>query len=123
MSQFPVLQPSARQFVPGAVPISTFTSLAGKETRIITGAVSVTHQVTLSFNNVSESVAGQVMSHWYDRQGMALAFTLPFAVWAGWSDYTVAVDASQQWRYETAPNVAAVSPGIMSISVQLVSLL
>lgn len=123
MSQFPALQPSSRQFEPGTVPVSTFMSLAGKETRIITGANAVSHSVSLSFANVSEQVVSQVMSHWYGRQGMALSFTLPSAVWAGWIDYTAAVGQSQEWRYESAPKVTAVSPSIMSLSVQLVSLL
>ena len=123
MSQFPALQPASRSFVPGAVPVSTFTSIAGKETRIILGASAVSHLISLSFINVSEAVARQVISHWHGRQGIALAFTLPAAVWAGWSDYVAAVDQSQQWRYQEAPGVETVSPGIMSLSVQLVSVL
>lgn len=123
MSHFPVLQPTSRQFVPGTVPVSTFMSIAGKETRVITGANAVSHSITLSFANVSENVARQIMTHWYGRQGVALAFTLPSALWAGWVDYTSAVEQSQEWRYQSAPSVAAVSPGIMNLSVQLVSVL
>ena len=123
MSQFPALQPSSRQFAPGSVPVSTFTSIAGKETRVITGANAVAHTVSLSFANVSENVAKQIMTHWYGRQGVALAFTLPSALWAGWVDYTSAVEQSQEWRYQSAPSIAAVSPGIMNLSVQLISVL
>ena len=123
MSHFPALQPTSRQFVPGTVPVSTFMSIAGKETRVITGANAVSHSISLSFANVSENVARQIMTHWYGRQGMALAFTLPSALWAGWVDYTSAVEQSQEWRYQSAPSVAAVSPGIMNLSVQLVSVL
>ena len=123
MSHFPVLQPTSRQFVPGTVPVSTFMSIAGKETRVITGANAVSHSITLSFANVSENVARQIMTHWYGRQGVALAFTLPSALWAGWVDYTSAVEQSQEWRYQSAPSIQAVSPSIMSLSVQLVSVL
>ena len=123
MSQFPALQPSSRSFVPGATPVSTYVSLAGKETRVITGADPVAHSLRLAFTNVSESVARQIRSHWYGRQGTALAFLLPSAVWAGWSDYVAGVDTSQKWRYTAAPSVAAVSPGIMNLSLELVAVL
>ena len=123
MSQFPALQPSSRSFVPGATPVSTYVSLAGKETRVITGADPVAHSLSLSFANVSESVARQIMTHWYGRQGTALSFLLPNAVWAGWADYVAGVGANQKWRYTAAPSVAAVSPGIMSLSLELIAVL
>ena len=123
MSLFPALQPSARSFVPGAVPVSVYSSISGKETRVITGSASVSHTLQLTFSNISEATARLVMSHWYGRQGIALAFTLPSALWAGWLDYSAAVAPSQEWRYQAAPDVQAVSPGIMSLSVQLVSVL
>ena len=123
MSLFPALQPSARSFVPGSVPVSVYNSISGKETRVITGATAVAHTLQLTFGNVSEATARLVMSHWYERQGVALAFTLPTPVWAGWLDYSIAVAPTQEWRYQAAPSVETVSPGIMSLSVQLVSVL
>ena len=120
---FPALKPSSRSFTPGLVPVTSFKAMSGKETRVITGSASVSHTCSISFQNISEAIIKQVLDHWYGRQGTALAFTLPPEVWAGWSDYLSAVNAEQEWRYESVPAVNAVSPGIMSVSVQLVSVL
>ena len=120
---FPALKPSSRNFSPGLVPLTSFKAMSGKETRVITGSAPVSHTCSISFQNISEAIVKQVLDHWYGRQGTALAFTLPPEVWAGWSDYLSAVNAEQEWRYESVPAINAVSPGIMSVSVQLVSVL
>ena len=49
MSQFPALRPSGRSFTPGMVPVSTFASLSGKETRVILGDTMHGHTVSLTF--------------------------------------------------------------------------
>jgi hypothetical protein len=51
-----------------------------------------------------------------------LAFSLSSAVWAGWAEYASAITSGQQWRYTGAPSIEAVSPGIMNVSVELMSL-
>lgn len=122
MSQFPALQPSGRSFTAGMLPVSTFASLSGKETRVILGDTMHGHTVSLMFQHIQESVAKQILDHWYGRQGTALAFTLPANVWAGWTQYTAAVSSTQNWRYESQPSVEAISPGIMNVSVELVAL-
>ena len=123
MSLFPALKPTARSFVPGTVPVSSYKSLSGKETRIILGDTPVEHQISLTFSNIGEDAAGLILSHWYGREGIALSFALPGDVWAGWSTYASAVTAGQQWRYVEAPSVTSVSPSIMSIQVQLQSVI
>ena len=120
---FPSLQPSSRSFTAGNIPVSVFRSISGKETRVVTGDTPSAHAIGLGFNNVDEAVANSVLSHWYAMQGTALAFKLPSDVWAGWIDYAVGSSADQLWRYSNPPEITAVSPAIMSISVQLVSVL
>lgn len=120
---FPAYKPSSRAFTAGQIPVSTFRALSGAETRIITGSQTSSHAVSLSFNNVDEQVTENILGHWYLMQGVALAFQLPFEVWAGWSTYANGVSPNQSWRYSKPPNVDTVSPGIMNISVQLLSVL
>ena len=122
MSTFPALQPSSRSFSPGSIPISSYKTLSGRETRVILGDTFGGHEIVLSFNNVRDAVGKQILDHWYGQQGTAVAFDLPAAVYAGWSTYNTAVTAGQLWRYASEPSVVAVAPGIMSLSVQLVSL-
>ena len=122
MSQFPAIRPSSRSFTPGMVPVQSFASMSGKETRVILGDTMHGHSISLSFSNLQEAAAKQIIDHWYNRQGTALDFTLPADVWAGWADYGSATTTGQKWRYTGQPKIQAVSPGIMNISVELVSL-
>ena len=122
MSQFPAIRPSSRSFTPGMVPVNTFASLSGKETRVILGDTMHGHVVSLSFSNLQEPAVKQITDHWYNRQGTALDFTLPADVWDGWAQYSSATTFGQKWRYTAQPEIEAVSLGIMNVSVELVSL-
>ena len=123
MILFPAYKPSSRTFKAGMIPVSSFKSLSGKETRVILGDTALSHTVNLSFSNVSEAVAGEILGHWTASKGVALAFTLPSDVWAGWTAYAAAVPSDQAWRYGSPPSVAAVSPTIMNVSVSLLSVI
>lgn len=122
MSQFPSLKPSARTFTPGSLPISTFASISGKETRVILGDTPHNHSIALTFQHVQEPSAELITNHWYDRLGTALDFSLPADVWAGWASYLNAITPGQKWRYTQQPSVESVSPGILNVSVELISL-
>lgn len=120
---FPALKPSSRSFRPGNVPVTVFRSLSGKETRIVTGSKPSAHAVGIAYQNVTEAAASSILEHWYAMKGTALAFTLPPEIWAGWTEYLAGASAAQYWRYSQSPEIKAVSPSIMGISVQLVSVL
>ena len=122
MSQFPAIKPSSRAFTPGRLPVNSFVSVSGKETRVIMGDTMHGHSLSLNFQNLLEVAAKQIIDHWYGQQGTVLAFTLPSDLWAGWAQYSSAITAGQNWRYASQPKVSAVSPGIMSLSVELISL-
>jgi hypothetical protein len=122
MTAFPAIQPTARSFAPGQVPVTSFTSLSGKETRVILGDTASNHRLSLAFENIQEATGKQFIDHWNGQLGIALPFSLPAAVYAGWSLYQSAVPTTQQWRYESIPTVEFVAPGIMSVIVELVAL-
>ena len=122
MSQFPAIRPSGRSFMPGMLPVNSFASISGKETRVIMGDTMHGHSITLAFQNIQEPTVKRITDHWYDRQGTALAFTLPSAVWAGWDQYADAVATTQQWRYVGQPEIESVSPGVLNVELELVAL-
>ena len=121
MSQFPALRPSSRSFTFAAPPVSTFASMSGKETRVITGSAAYGSALQIGFQNIQEPAVRSVLDHFAGQRGTALSFTLPSAIWAGWTDNPSVTDAGLKWRYAGQPNITAVSPGIMSLSVSLVS--
>lgn len=122
MSTFPAIRPAGRSFTPGTVPVSSFVAVSGKETRVILGDTPANHALSLSFNNILEDVAQQILDHYRGQLSTALSFTLPPEVYAGWAQYLVEVPADQKWRYASAPQVESVSPSIMSLTVALVGL-
>ena len=122
MSQFPAIKPSSRGFTPGMLPVNSIVSVSGKETRVIMGDTMHGHAFSLNFQNLQEAAAKQIIDHWYGQQGTALSFSLPGQVWAGWAEYRAAITDGQNWRYASQPKVSAVSPGIMNLSVELISL-
>ena len=122
MSQFPAIKPSSRSFTPGMVPTNSFASLSGKETRVILGDTMHGHAISLSFANLQEPAVKKITDHWYASLGTALSFSLSTAVWAGWAEYASAITDGQKWRYTGQPQIEGVSPGIMNVSVELVSL-
>lgn len=122
MSQFPALRPSVRNYSHASLPTGTFTSLSGKETRVLLGDTFHSATLSLTFQNLQEPAAQQLMDHFFSSGGTLMSFTLPAAVWAGWSNYTVTERTDKKWRYVGPPSVAAVSPGIMTVSVELISL-
>jgi hypothetical protein len=122
MSLFPSLKPSKRSFTPGTLPVSTYQALSGKEVRVILGDTMHGHVISLSFGNIQEPSVKLITDHWYAQSGTALAFNLPQAVWAGWTQYESAITPGQKWRYSGQPSIDAVSPGIMNVSVELIAL-
>ena len=119
---FPSIKPSRRSFSVGALPVSTFQALSGKEVRVVLGDTMHGHSVSLSFSNIQEPAVKLITDHWYAQSGTALAFNLPQSVWAGWDQYESAITPGQKWRYSGQPSIDAVSPGIMNVSVELISL-
>ena len=73
MSQFPNLRPSSRSFVPGMLPVNTFASVSGKETRVILGDTSHNHTASLSFSNLQEPVVKQIWTIGITGLAQALA--------------------------------------------------
>ena len=102
--------------------MSSFQAMSGREMRVVLGDTMHGHTVSLSFSNLQEPAVKQITDHWYNRQGTVLDFTLPADVWAGWAQYSSVITSGQTWRYTGQPEIKAVSPSIMNVSVELVSL-
>ena len=123
MSQFPAIKPSGRSYVPPSVPLTSFKSASGKETRVLLGNKPTDHQLQLAFSNLLEATADQILAHYRGQMGMALSFTLPEEAYAGWTGHAVEAPLTQVWRYASPPQVETTAPGIMNVSIELVGLI
>lgn len=106
----------------GAIPITAFKSMSGRETRVLHSDTPTDHMLSLSFLNRSGADGDLIVQHWNDRLGVALDFELPPEIWVGWSQYANSIQPGQKWRYSKQPAVDSVAPGVVSISVELVGL-
>lgn len=117
IAAFPAIAPSARGWQPGIQPSGVFTSLSGYETRISYGAAAVGANLSLSWNVLKEADALRIVTHFGQSAGTEV-FSLPSTTWAGMSS-----PPGGLWRYDGAPSVTWLSPGLASVQVSLVQVL
>ena len=118
---FPSLTPTGRQFTPGDFPSKRFNAQSGAEVRILYGSRRTNAVLSLSYANVTDANAESFLDDYSDQLGTFRTFTLPSAVFEGWSGTTSKLDAPSgtKWRYDAEPQVQAVRPGISSVTVSL----
>lgn len=121
IANFPSLAPTTRAWTPGIPPSSRFSSLNGKEVRILHGTTPVNTTLVLQFENLTEANAKLITDHYELARGPFEIFSLPAQVYAGLSVYNNIQPALTNWRYSTTPSVTYPSPGIVSVSVELVA--
>jgi hypothetical protein len=122
---FPSLPPSSRSFDAGDYAYKTFQAQNGKEVRILYGDKRTGMTLDLSYDNIADTAADDFIAHYDEVKGGFSSFALPAAFRTGWSGNAAAIDATSgnQWRYEQAPVIRSVRPGISSVTVRLVGVL
>ena len=122
---FPSLTPTSRQFDSGNYPIKTFDSQSGAEVRILYGSQRTKMKLGLSFANVTDANAELFLDHFDEVKGSFTTFDLPAAALEGWEGTADALQASgaNNWRYESAPKIASVRPGLSTVTVNLIGVL
>ena len=122
---FPTHRPTGRSFNAGDYSYKTFSSQSGKEVRILYGDKRTGMQLQLVYENVNDTAADDFVAHYDEVKGGFNTFVLPSEFKAGWSGDTSAIDAvsGNRWRYESAPSISSVRPGISSVTVNLIGVL
>lgn len=118
---FPTLIPTSRDLDPGSYPVKTFKAQSGVEVRILYGTKRTDQLLDLSYTNVPDAQAQLFVQHFDEVLGTFQTFTLPAATRAGWSANPATLDAvtGTAWRYEEAPKISSVRPGLSSVTVRL----
>ena len=126
----PDIAPSSRSFTAGEYPQTVFAAQNGAKSIIRYGNKSVNAKLTLSFTNVSDSVAvgilgnyNNVNSDWdyvtYDQshglQGIENELLIA-QVQSGSS-------SGLKWRFSAPPSVTSVQPGINNVTCSFVACL
>ena len=132
---FPVITPTKRQFDAGTFPIKTFKSQSGAERRILYGSRRSSMKLQLRFENISDTKAEEILTHYDERLGSYSPFYISnpngdsTGNKAGWEGGTSNLQGIynqafiNQWRYAAPPSVVQVQNGISSVTVDLISVI
>jgi hypothetical protein len=119
---FPSLTPTQRNFETGDYPVKTYKSQSGAEVRLLYGNQRTNMKLSLSYANLTDANSELFLDHFDDTNGTFAVFDLPSEALAGWSGNSDALDASgsNQWRYESPPQLVSVRPGVSTVTVNLI---
>jgi hypothetical protein len=126
---YPALRPTSRSFDPGNWPIRTYNAQSGVEIRLLYGSKRYNLRLELTYANIPDSSATQFLAHFDETTGTFSTFELGAsaltAIYDGWRASTSALSppAGVNWRYESAPRVENVRPGISTVTVSLIGVI
>ena len=122
---FPNLEPTSRSFESGDYPVRTFKAQNGKEHRILYGSNRTNMKLSLTYANVTDANAELFLDHFDEMKGTFTTFGISGgkAGWAGNEDAIGAVTHGNAYRYESAPQLVQVRPGISTVTVNLIGVL
>ena len=125
---YPTQRPTSRRYDHGNYPVRTYNAQNGAEVRILYGSKRTNLKLQLGYTNVADTVAAEFLEHFDETKGTFGTFqfssdarTALFAGWTGSAEF----DPPQgvDWRYEKAPQITAVRPGISTITVSLIGVI
>lgn len=123
---FPAVAPTGRSYNPGKYPQREFVALNGAVTRMIYGNKRSNAELSLEFNNITDSNAALILQNYetVTRTNDWVSFTAANgALGAGSSlvNYLQESGASGlRWRYADPPEVTSVIPGRSSVRCRFV---
>lgn len=123
MATFPAITPSAMNFTAPEFPVRSTTSLSGVVSRRIFGNRGSRSTLSLTFSNITDDSAADILSAWNDGSGPLDVLTVPSAVFDGAStelaNYLSTGGDSLNWHFADAPRIDRVAPGVSSVRVNL----
>ena len=124
---FPKIPPTGRSFTPGDFANTKYRANSGAEFRIQFGSKPTGMKMQLQYNNITDAQAESFLDHFYQQSGTFEPFEFvdgsdgAKAGWAGNGDAIGAVMYGSKWRYENAPQLQSVYPGVSTVTVNLIA--
>lgn len=124
---FPDLIPTSRSFEAGDYPVKTFKAQNGAEHRILYGSNRTNMKLSLTFANITDADAELILDHYDTVQGTFGTLSVsPSSGKGGWQGNEDAIGAAANgnvYRYENAPQMTQVRPGISTVTVNLIAVI
>ena len=123
MATFPAITPTAMDFTAPEFPVRSNTSLSGVVSRRLFGNRGSKSSLNLSFDNIGDVIAAQILTAWNSGQGQLDALTVPDEVFdgAGTDLLSYLSEGGDEliWHFASPPQVQRAAPGISSVRVTL----
>jgi hypothetical protein len=123
MATFPAITPTAMDFTAPEFPVRSNTSLSGVVSRRLFGNRGSKSSLNLSFDNIGDVIAAQILTAWNSGQGQLDALIVPDEVFDGAGTGLLAYlsEGGDEliWHFASPPQVQRVAPGISSVRVTL----
>ncbi len=125
--EFPTLKPTARTFESGDFPVKVYKAQNGSEHRILYGSRRTNMRLSLTFANITDAEAEQILDHYDQVQGTFGTVILQMkdakAGWAGDKDALGAGAHGNSFRYENPPQLTSVRPGVSTVTVNFIGVI
>lgn len=121
---YPQLTPSARSFDAGDFANKKYSAQDGAEFRILYGDKRVGMKLQLTYSNITDAQADAFINHYHEVKGTYEQFDVGPASRNGYEgsfETFGAVWWGSQWRYESAPQLQSVYPGVSTVTVSLIA--
>ena len=126
-AKFPTIEPTSRTFEPGDFPVKTYKTQNGVEHRVLYGSRRTNLKVSLTFANITDAQAEQILDHYDSVQGTFGTLSIDMSSgkkgWEGNEDALGAGAHGNSFRYEKSPQLVQVRPGISTVTVNLIGVL
>lgn len=128
MSNYPSIAPTSRSYSAGNWPVKNFSAQDGAEVRILYGSRRYNHSVSLTYENIPDTIAEQFMQHYFEQLGTYRTFAVAMdssKITAGWGGSTNFYNAGTQtqYRYANPPALTSIYPGVSTMRIELVATL
>ena len=126
---YPDIPPTSRSFDPGDWPVRTYNAQNGTEVRILYGSKRHNLKLKLSYKHINDEIAEGFLKHYQEVLGTYKTFKVTsdnrVQITAGWKGSTNALSppVGVDWRYEKAPQVVSVRPGVSTVNVSLIGVI
>ena len=119
---YPQLIPTSRSYDAGDFAVKKYSAQDGAEFRILYGDKRVGMTLQLTYSNITDAEADSFIDHYHSMQGTYQQFDVGPASRGGYAGSFETFGATfwgSQWRYDSAPQLQSVYPGISSVTVTL----
>jgi len=123
------LKATSRTFDQGDFPVKKYDAQDGSEFRILYGDKRVKMRMQVTFANIPDTEAQKIFNHYHENQGTFKQFLLGDTSvggsgtkvgWQGEPKWLAAGNWGSHWRYENAPQLQSVYPGVSTVTVNFI---